>query len=95
MGPKMILRLGFVDLVYSITSSIGVQPAPLLEISELFRRALPVSSYIPLSQGKLQMVCCRERLYVLVSDKMQAFLLSELQIAPTYRIVKEFPSILV
>ena len=42
----------------------------LLELSELFGRAPPVSSYIPLSQCKLPVVCCRERLHVTVFGKL-------------------------
>ena len=43
MVPKMILRLGFVDLFDRIASSILVQPVALSELSELFGRAHPVS----------------------------------------------------
>ena len=50
MGPKMILLLGFVDLVDHIASSIGVPLVVLLELSEPFGVALPEFSYIPLSQ---------------------------------------------
>ena len=65
-----LARLGFVDLANHIASSIWVQPVALLELSELFGRVLPVSSYIPLSQCKLQVVCCRERLHVTAFGKM-------------------------
>ena len=66
MVPKMILRLGFVDLVDHIVSSILVRHVALSELSEPSGRAHPVSSYIPLSQCKLQVVCCGERLRVTV-----------------------------
>ena len=48
MVPKMILRLGFVDLVDCIARSILAQLVALLELSDLFGRAPPVFSYIPL-----------------------------------------------
>ena len=70
MVPKMILRLGFVDLVDHIASSILVRHVALSELTELFGGAHPVSSYIPLSQCKLQVVCCRERLRVTVFGKI-------------------------
>ena len=70
VGPKMILRRGFVDLVDLIAISIWVQPVAILEFSEPFGRAPPVFSYTPLSQCKLQAVCCRERLHVTVSGKI-------------------------
>ena len=38
--------------------------------NEPFGRALPVFSYIPLSQCKLQIVCCGERLHVTVFGKI-------------------------
>ena len=44
MGPKMMLCLGFVDLVDRIASSIGVQPVALLELSELWGKFPPLSS---------------------------------------------------
>ena len=64
VGPKMILLLGCVALVAHIANSIWEQIVALLESSEPSRRAPPVFSYIPLSQCKLQVVCCRERLHV-------------------------------
>ena len=67
MVPKMILRLGFVDLVDHIASSILLQPVAILESSG---GAHPEFSYIPLSQCKLQTVCCRERMHVTVSGKI-------------------------
>ena len=42
----------------------------LSELSEPSGRAHSVSSYIPLSQCKLQVVCCRERLHVTVFGKI-------------------------
>ena len=54
----MILRLGFVDLVDHIASSILTRLVALSELSEPSGRAHPQFSYIPLSQGKLQTVCC-------------------------------------
>ena len=50
MIPKMILRLGFVDLVDRIASSLWVQLVALSGLSEPSGRAPPVFSYIPLSQ---------------------------------------------
>ena len=82
MVPKMILRLGFVDLVDHIASSIRVQPVALPELSEPSGRAQPEFSYVPLTQCQLLAVCCRGRLHVIVSDKLQSSLLSELQNAP-------------
>ena len=67
MGPKMTLRLGFVDHVDRIVSPIWVQPVALLESSETSGTAHLEFSYIPLSQRKSQVVCCRERLLVSVS----------------------------
>ena len=69
MGPKMILLLGFVDLVDRIASSLWLQPVVLLKASEPFGRAPLVFSYIPLSQRKLHVVCSRERLHVTVFVK--------------------------
>ena len=70
MVPKMILRLGFVDLVDQFASAIWVQPAVLSEASEPSGRAHLGFSYIPLSQCKLQVVCCGERLHVTVFGKI-------------------------
>ena len=67
MGPRMFLRLGFVDHVDRIVSPIWVQPAALLESSETSCTAHLEFSYIPPSQRKSQVVCCRERLHVSVS----------------------------
>ena len=57
MVPKMILRLGFVDLVDHIASSILARHVALSDLSEPSGTAHPVSSYIPLYQCKLQAVC--------------------------------------
>ena len=70
MVPKMILRLGFVDPVDHIASSILVRHVALSESSEPSGRASPEFSYIPLSQCKLQAVCCRERLRLTLSDEI-------------------------
>ena len=73
MVPKMILRLGFVDLLWTnyIASSILARLVALSELSEPSGRAHPKFSYIPLSQCELQAVCCgRERLHVTVSGKI-------------------------
>ena len=67
MVPKMILRLGFVDLVDHIASSILARRVALPEFCEPSGGAHPKFSYIPLSQCKLQAVCCTERLHVTVS----------------------------
>ena len=58
MVPKMILRLGVVDLVDHIASSILARLAALSELSAPSGRAHPKFSYIPLSQCKLQAECC-------------------------------------
>ena len=70
MVPEMIMRLGFVDLVDHIASSIWVRHVVLSEVSELFGRAHHEFSYLPLSQCKLQVVCCGERLHVTVFGKI-------------------------
>ena len=70
MVPKMILRLGFVDLADHIASSISTPLVALSELSEPSLRARPVFSYIPLSQCQLQVVCCRERLHVTAFGKI-------------------------
>ena len=69
MVPKMILRLGFVDLVAHIASSILARHVALSELSKPSGRAHPVFSHIPHSRCKLQVVCCRERLHVTVFGK--------------------------
>ena len=73
MVPKMILRLGFADLVHHIASSILARLVAILELSEPFGKAPPSFSYIQLSQCKLQVVCCRERLHVTVFGKIASF----------------------
>ena len=57
MVPKMILRLGFVDLADHIASSILTRLVALSELSEPSGGAHPKFSYIPLSQCKRQAVC--------------------------------------
>ena len=71
MVPQMILRLGFVDLVDHLASSILARLVALSELSE------------PSTACDCVLV------------KLQASLLGELQIAPTYCILKSFPSTLV
>ena len=66
MVPKMILRLGFVDLVDHIASSILVRHVAFSELSAPSGRAHPEFSYIPLSQCKLQAAYRRERLHATV-----------------------------
>ena len=95
MVPKMILLLGFVDLVDHIASSIWVQPVTILELSEPSGRAPPEFPYIPLSQCKLQTVCCRERLHVTVSVKFASLSLERPSNCTKYCILKACRSILV
>ena len=92
MVSKMILLLGFVDFVDHIVSSILARLVAFSELSAPSGRAHPAVSYIPLSQCKLQAVCCC--MWPCLA-KLQAFLLSELQIAPKYCILIALPSILV
>ena len=70
MVPKMILRLGFVDLVNHVASSILARRVALPGLSEPSGGAHPEFSYVPLSQCKLQTVCCTERLHVTVSGEI-------------------------
>ena len=70
MVPKMILRLGFVDLADHIASSIAARLVALSELSEPSGRAHPEFSYVQLSQCKLQAVYCRERLHVTAFGKI-------------------------
>ena len=58
MVPKMILRLGFVDLADHAASSILTQFVALSELSEPSGRAHPEFSHTSLSQCKLPDVCC-------------------------------------
>ena len=76
MVPKIILLLGFPDLVDHIASWISARLVALSELSEPSGRAHPEFSYIPLSQCKLQAVCCRERLHVTVSGKFASLSLA-------------------
>ena len=80
MIPKMILRLGFVDL-YHKAISILVRHVVLFELSEPYGRAHPEFSHISHSQCKLQVVCCRERLHVTVFGKIASL---SLERASTY-----------
>ena len=61
MVPKMISRLGFVDLADHTASSILTKLVALSELNVPSGRARPEFSCILLSQCKLQAVCCRER----------------------------------
>ena len=70
MVPKMILLLGFVDLADHIASSFVARLVALSELSAPSGRAHPEFSFIPVSQNKLQAMCCRERLHVTVSGKI-------------------------
>ena len=54
---RMILRLGFVDFVDHLASSILARLMALSELSELCGGAPPVSSYTPLFQCKPQTLC--------------------------------------
>ena len=73
MVPKMILRFGFVDFVDYSVSLILARLVALSEFSVLSGRAHQQFSYIPLSQCKLQAVCCSERLHVTAFGKIAAF----------------------
>ena len=67
-----------------------------MELNELSGGGHPEFSHMQLSQCKLQEVCCEERMHVTEFGKIASFfLLCELQIVPTYLILKWFPSILV
>ena len=66
MVPKMILLLGFVDLVDLFAGSILARLVALSELSAPSGGAHPEFSNIPLSQYKLRAVCCRERLHATV-----------------------------
>ena len=68
--PKMILRLGFVDLVDHVASSIWARLVALSELSAPSGGSFPEFSCIPLSQCKLLAVCWRERLHVTVTGKI-------------------------
>ena len=56
----MILRLGLVDLVDRVASSILVQPVAILEFSKPFGRARPEFSHVPLSQKQSCRYCVVE-----------------------------------
>ena len=66
----MILRLGFVDLVDHIASSILVRHVAFSEFSAPSGGAHPGFSYIPLSQCKLQEAYRGERLHATVFGKI-------------------------
>ena len=70
MIPKMILLLGFVDIVDHIASSILPRLVAFSELSASSSGARPEFSYIPLSQCKLQAVYCGERLHVPLFGKI-------------------------
>ena len=72
MVPKMILLLDIVDIVDHIASSNLARLVALSELSARSGGAYPEFSYIPLSQCKLQFVCCRERLHVTVFGKIES-----------------------
>ena len=88
MVPKMILRLGLVNLEDHSASSILVRHVSLPELREPSGRAHPVCSCMPLCQCKLQVVCCRERLHVTVFERASNY--TKIQY-----FLKAFPSILV
>ena len=97
VGPKTILRLGVEDLVHHISSSILVRHVALSELSEPSGGAHPVSSYIPLSQCKLQVsvlwrtTACDRRLVKIASPSLeQASNCTKIQTV----FWKTFPSIL-
>ena len=97
MVSKMILRLGFVDLVDHIASSVLARLVALSELNEPSGGAHLVSSYVPLSQCKRQVVCCRERLHVTALGKIASLSLERnfKLLHQKYRILKAFSSILV
>ena len=74
MVPKMILRLGFLDLVDHVASLILGRLVAFSELSAPSGGAPPEFSYIPFSQCKLQAVCCRERLHVTFFGKIAILL---------------------
>ena len=71
VGPKMILRLGLVDLVDHCANSLWEQPVAIMELTVLSGRAPPSFSYVPLSQCKRRAVFRRERLHVTVFGKIE------------------------
>ena len=71
MVPMMILRLGFEDLADQIASSLLSTTRGTLGVNaNLLTGAHPGFSYIPLSQCKLQAVCCGDRRHVTVFGKI-------------------------
>ena len=75
-GLRIFLLLTHVDPVVHFANSGSEKLEATLEIGKLYGIAPPEFSYIPLSQCKLQEVCCGERLRVIVFDKI-AILSSE------------------
>ena len=75
-GHKMFLRLVLVDLVVHFANSLPAQHVATLGIVFPCGSIPPSSSCIPFSQCKPQAMCCRERLRVIVFDKI-AILSSE------------------
>ena len=72
----MLLRLVLVDLVDLVdrcANSVRVQPVDIMGIGVPFGIAPPSSSCIPLSQCKLQAVCCGGRLHATVFGKIVIF----------------------
>ena len=69
-GHKMFLRLVLVDLVVYFSNSLSIQHVATLGNGIPCGRTPPSSSCIPVSQCKSQAVCCRERLRVIVFDKI-------------------------
>ena len=60
------------DQVYPVVhfgNSASVLHEATLDIDILYGKAPPQSLFIPLCQNKPQVVCCRERLRVIVFDK--------------------------
>ena len=90
MVPKMILRLGLVNLDDHSASSILVRHVSLPELREPSVRAHPVFSYIPLSQCKLQVVCCSERLHVTVFGELASL---SLERASNYTKIQYFEGV--
>ena len=75
-GHKTFLRLVLVDLVVHFAKSLSLQNVATLETGIPCGITPSSSSCIPLSHCKSQAVCCRERLRVILFDKI-AILSSE------------------
>ena len=65
----------------------------ILDSSEPFGGAPPVFSVIPLSQCKLQIVCCGERLHVTVFGKIASLSLESLERASNCTKIQDFESV--